>query len=59
MDTFAPAISVKDPPTDTTHSKAGARDLIISGGFNIYPREIEEFLLEQEEVTEGCGRRRA
>ena len=27
-------------------------DLIISGGFNIYPREIEEFLLEQEEVAE-------
>src|SRR5205823_2842430 len=25
-------------------------DLIISGGFNIYPREIEEFLLEQPEV---------
>jgi malonyl-CoA/methylmalonyl-CoA synthetase len=29
-------------------------DLIISGGFNIYPREIEEFLLEQEEVMEAA-----
>ena len=28
-------------------------DLIISGGFNIYPREIEEFLLEQPEVKEA------
>jgi malonyl-CoA/methylmalonyl-CoA synthetase len=28
-------------------------DLIISGGFNIYPREIEDFLLEQEGVTEA------
>jgi malonyl-CoA/methylmalonyl-CoA synthetase len=27
-------------------------DLIISGGFNVYPREIEEFLLEQAEVAE-------
>ena len=27
-------------------------DLIISGGFNIYPREIEDFLLEQPEVRE-------
>jgi malonyl-CoA/methylmalonyl-CoA synthetase len=29
-------------------------DLIISGGFNIYPREIEEFLMEQEEVAEAA-----
>ena len=29
-------------------------DLIISGGFNIYPREIEEFLQEQPEVKEAA-----
>lgn len=29
-------------------------DLIISGGFNIYPREIEDFLEEQEEVAEAA-----
>jgi len=29
-------------------------DLIISGGFNIYPREIEEFLEEQEGVVEAA-----
>jgi malonyl-CoA/methylmalonyl-CoA synthetase len=29
-------------------------DVIISGGFNIYPREIEEFLLEQAEVAEAA-----
>ena len=29
-------------------------DLIISGGFNIYPREIEELLLEQEGVREAA-----
>src|SRR6185312_6524313 len=29
-------------------------DLIISGGFNIYPREIEEFLQEQDEIAEAA-----
>ncbi|MDP8989798.1 MAG: AMP-binding protein [Acidobacteriota bacterium] len=29
-------------------------DLIISGGFNIYPREIEEFLMEQPEIEEAA-----
>jgi len=34
--------------------KGRASDLIISGGFNIYPREIEEFLLEQPGVKEAA-----
>jgi malonyl-CoA/methylmalonyl-CoA synthetase len=29
-------------------------DVIISGGFNIYPREIEEFLQEQPEIAEAA-----
>jgi malonyl-CoA/methylmalonyl-CoA synthetase len=29
-------------------------DLIISGGFNIYPREMEEFLEEQPEISEAA-----
>jgi malonyl-CoA/methylmalonyl-CoA synthetase len=29
-------------------------DLIISGGFNIYPREIEEFLMEHPSVLEAA-----
>ena len=34
--------------------KGRKSDLIISGGFNIYPREIEEFLTEQPGVIEAA-----
>lgn len=41
--------------TDGYYTLQGRRsDLIISGGFNTYPREIEEFLLEQPEVAEAA-----
>jgi malonyl-CoA/methylmalonyl-CoA synthetase len=40
---------------DGYYTLSGRRsDLIISGGFNIYPREIEEFLLEQPGVAEAA-----
>ncbi|HLJ51326.1 MAG TPA: AMP-binding protein [Bryobacteraceae bacterium] len=40
---------------DGYYTLCGRRsDLIISGGFNIYPREIEEFLEEQAEVAEAA-----
>ncbi|HZP61206.1 MAG TPA: AMP-binding protein [Opitutaceae bacterium] len=46
-------LAVRSP--DGYYTLCGRRsDLIISGGFNIYPREIEEFLLEQEEVAEAA-----
>ncbi|MBU9710944.1 long-chain-fatty-acid--CoA ligase [Evansella tamaricis] len=31
------------------------KDMIIAGGFNIYPREIEEVLYEHEDVQEACA----
>jgi malonyl-CoA/methylmalonyl-CoA synthetase len=44
-------IAIREP--DGYYTLCGRRsDLIISGGFNIYPREIEEFLLEQPGVSE-------
>lgn len=30
------------------------KDMIIAGGFNIYPREIEEVLYEHEKIQEAC-----
>ncbi|MDG5786932.1 long-chain-fatty-acid--CoA ligase [Evansella sp. AB-P1] len=30
------------------------KDMIIAGGFNIYPREIEEILYEHEDIQEAC-----
>lgn len=31
-----------------------SKDVVISGGSNIYPREVEEVLLEHPEVSEAC-----
>ena len=46
-------LAVRSP--DGYYTLSGRRsDLIISGGFNIYPREIEEFLQEQDEVAEAA-----
>jgi malonyl-CoA/methylmalonyl-CoA synthetase len=40
---------------DGVYTLRGRRgDLIISGGFNIYPREVEELLLENERVREAA-----
>jgi malonyl-CoA/methylmalonyl-CoA synthetase len=40
---------------DRYYTLCGRRgDLIICGGFNVYPREIEEFLLEQPEIAEAA-----
>jgi malonyl-CoA/methylmalonyl-CoA synthetase len=40
---------------DGYYTLCGRRsDLIISGGFNIYPRELEEFFEEQEEIAEAA-----
>jgi fatty-acyl-CoA synthase len=36
----------------TLHDRS--KDVVISGGSNIYPREVEEALLEHPEVTEAC-----
>ena len=52
-----PAIWRPSPPTAITRCAGRKSDLIISGGFNIYPREIEEFLQEQPEIV-GSGRGR-
>jgi malonyl-CoA/methylmalonyl-CoA synthetase len=46
-------LAVRSP--DGYYTLCGRKsDLIISGGFNIYPREIEEFLEEQAEVSEAA-----
>lgn len=36
----------------TLHDRS--KDVVISGGSNIYPREVEEILLEHPDVSEAC-----
>jgi long-chain acyl-CoA synthetase len=31
------------------------KDLIISGGFNVYPRDIDEVLFEHSKIQEACA----
>ena len=46
-------LAIREP--DGYYTLCGRRsDLIISGGFNIYPRELEEFFEEQEEIAEAA-----
>ena len=46
---------IAERSSDGYYTLCGRRsDLIISGGFNIYPREIEEFLMEQPEIVEAA-----
>ena len=46
-------LAIRSP--DGYYTLVGRRsDVIISGGFNIYPREIEEFLAEQPEIAEAA-----
>jgi malonyl-CoA/methylmalonyl-CoA synthetase len=46
---------ITERSVDGYYTLCGRRsDVIISGGFNIYPREIEEFLMEQPEVAEAA-----
>jgi malonyl-CoA/methylmalonyl-CoA synthetase len=54
-DGFFPTGDLCSVSADGYYTLLGRRnDLIISGGFNIYPREIEELLLEQPGVLEAA-----
>ncbi len=54
-DGYFPTGDMASVSDDGYYTLLGRRsDLIISGGFNIYPREIEELLLEQPGVAEAA-----
>ena len=36
-----------------------SKDMVIRGGENVYPREVEEFLYTHPDVADVAGRRRA
>jgi malonyl-CoA/methylmalonyl-CoA synthetase len=55
IDGWFPTGDLAEVSDDGYYTLKGRKsDLIISGGFNIYPREIEEFLQEQDEVAEAA-----
>lgn len=55
VDGWFPTGDLASVSEDGYYTLNGRRsDLIISGGFNIDPREIEEFLLEQPEIAEAA-----
>src|SRR5262249_34681893 len=55
VDGWFPTGDLAEVSADGDYTLKGRRsDVIISGGFNISPREIEEFLLEQAEVAEAA-----
>jgi malonyl-CoA/methylmalonyl-CoA synthetase len=55
VDGWFPTGDLAEVSADGYYTLKGRKsDVIISGGFNIYPREIEEFLQEQEEVAEAA-----
>jgi malonyl-CoA/methylmalonyl-CoA synthetase len=55
VDGWFPTGDLAEVSDDGYYTLKGRKsDVIISGGFNIYPREIEEFLQEQDEVAEAA-----
>src|SRR4051794_32677451 len=48
-----PATSPQETPTATSISST-AKDMIISGGFNIYPREVEDALMAHPAVASAA-----
>jgi malonyl-CoA/methylmalonyl-CoA synthetase len=57
VDGWFPTGDLAEVSPDGYYTLTGRRsDLIISGGYNIYPREIEEFLEQQPEVLEAAVR---
>lgn len=45
-------LAVRDPATGSFSVVGRARDVIISGGYNVYPREVEDALLTHPAVAE-------
>ena len=53
-----PATSAASTTTATSTSSTGIKDLIIRGGINVYPRDIEDAMLTHPDVVAGGGRGR-